>query len=59
MVPGLEDRLMEGSEENFDHIAELVRGFIIICCFVLIPTDTKRLLSIKVRRHEVPKKCHH
>lgn len=30
MVPGLEDRLVEGSDEGVVHIAELVSGYIIL-----------------------------
>ena len=26
MVPGLEERMMEGSEEDVSHIADMVRG---------------------------------
>jgi hypothetical protein len=44
MIPGLEERLLDGSSENLAHISELVRGFKFLKVYATdFLTDTKRL----------------
>lgn len=52
MIPGLEDHLTKGSEEEIEHIAQLVRGLLIN--FILrssMCSDTERCLYCQIRRH--------
>jgi hypothetical protein len=41
MVPGLEERLMDGSDEDVVHIAELVRGLTFLLLFSSTLLDNK------------------
>jgi hypothetical protein len=53
MIPGLETRLLEGTNEDVAHIGELVRGVSSAQYMVTdAATDTKRFLQRKVRRYQ-------
>lgn len=51
MVPGLETRLMDGSDVEIHHIADLVSGFscLVVCHGLNIRPDPERCFQRKVR----------
>ena len=53
-VPGLEARIMEGSDEETNHIAELVHalGLLNKLLIIRVPLDSERCFKRKVGRYE-------
>jgi hypothetical protein len=59
MVPGLDNRLMNGSEEEAVHVADLVRLMIFPYIHILIPyADPKGRFKRKIGRYEEPQERH-